>query len=224
LEGEDCEPVFEAYSEAYSPAILGMMEIDGIDINQGLRRFAYDEEAYLCLLRSYLVNTRPLLDEMTQMLAGGDLEGYTIVVHGIKGTSFGMGAFQAGEMARLLEQLASAGEAKQLVAKNEVFVAAMESLLDSIEDTLALFSQENKKPYKEHPEPSLIQELRDACHAYDVSKVDAALAQLESFTYERDCEALVAWLRKQIDEMNYDLVAGDDWPFVICTTKTMVRS
>jgi len=191
-------------------APLGGMIIEGIDMAAGLERFGNSGEAYAKVLLSYTVNTRPLLGDMGLFLAAEDMAEYAIVVHGIKGSSYGMGAKVAGEGAERLERLAEAGDTVSVSAEHEPYIEYMEALLNSIDSALEVYFSKNKKPTATAPNPLLLQELREACAEYDAGRVDNAIAQLESHEYESGAE-LVAWLRGQVEDMNYDVIAGGDW-------------
>jgi hypothetical protein len=56
-----------------------------------------------------------------------------------------------------------------------------------------------------------LRELREACAAFDMDRADKTMAQLESFHYERGGE-IVAWLREQIDMMNFEKISRGEWP------------
>jgi CheY-like chemotaxis protein len=186
--------------------LLSDIKIDGIDVTAGLERFAGDGEAYVKLLQSYAVNTRPLLDDMKRYLASGSLGDYIITVHGIRGSSLGMGAKKAGTEAGRLERLALADEKTLLSVENDAFMEYMESLLTSIDNTVGEYTSKTKKPLLAAPDPALLQELREACTEYDAGRVDSIMSRLESHEYESGAE-LIVWLRGQIEDMNYDEVA-----------------
>ncbi|MCL2806754.1 MAG: ATP-binding protein [Coriobacteriia bacterium] len=204
-------PSSEMDGEGLTALPLGGITIDGIDIAYGLERFAGGEEAYVQLLRSYLSNTRSLLDEIARLLDMEDLEGYAIVVHGIKGASYGMGARCIGKKAEQLERWAHEGHAKRVFAENPGFATSLRSLCDAIDQALLCYRQTRVKPCKAAPDPLLLENLWNACMAFDVGSVDAIVAELESYTYEDNGKELVGWLRQQIDEMNYEILAKGDW-------------
>ena len=178
-------------------------DIDGLDIDAGLARFGGSGEAYIKVLRSYALNTRALLNNMKKHLATGNLPDYAIDVHGVKGSSRGAGATQAGHYAERLEQWAKKGDKEQVLAENGAFMTYVNNLLDSLDEALARYDLEHKKPAAPAPDPALIEELREACGEYDINRVDQAMLQLESFAYESGAQ-LVTWLRQQVDEMNFD--------------------
>ena len=198
-----------AFSED-GPLPLDGVTIDGVDVVAGMERFGNCEDAYIKVLRSYSVNTRDLLTSLKELLDAENLVDFTIALHGIKGSSYGVGAVWAGTCAERLERLADEEKTEQVSAEYSVYVKYMEILLDSIDDALELYDSTNKKPALPEPDPSLLQELREACGDYDAGRVDRLMEQLEAYEYDNGA-GLVAWLRGQVDDMNYDEIAGGNW-------------
>jgi len=188
--------------------------IKGLDAEAGVKRFGGDEKAYIAVLKTYVSTTRPLLDDMSKKLESGDLKGYAIDVHGVKGSSFGICAMRAGKEAEDLERFANEGEEEKALAWNKVFTKYMEGLLDSIGSALEAVGAENGKPLAVSPDRGLLRRLRAACWKYDVGRVDSIMAELDSFEYSKDTE-LVDWLRSQVDEMNFEEISDGVWPYGI---------
>jgi len=172
-------------------------QVEGADLQKGFERFGHDLESFLEVLRSYAANTRPLIEAARKV---DDLAAYAIVVHGIKGSSRGIGADLAGDQAEDLEKAAKEGDLSFVAAHNAAFIETVEKLVGDLENLvpgLTLW-----KPKKDKPDSRELERLLAACKAYDMDAVDAALAELEGFEYETD-EGLVAWLRENVDQMNF---------------------
>ena len=176
--------------------------IDSVDTKAGIERFGGNVDVYVNVLRSYAVHTRPLMGAIEKHLAGGNLRDYAIVMHGIKGTSFGIGAIKTGVQAERLEHMARAGETDKVNALNGDFMINLERLLDSIDSALSKYDKKNKKPAALAPDPTLLGELIEACREYDAAKADRIMSQLESCDYGNNKD-LILWLRRRMDEMNY---------------------
>ncbi|MDR0502869.1 MAG: response regulator, partial [Treponema sp.] len=189
----------------------GQIMITGVDIAAGLRRFAGNEEEYMKILKSYTVNTRPLLDVINKYLEEENLSDYAVTVHGIKGSSFGIGAMRLGTHAERMERLAKSGNKEQVMAANSAFLKSVNNLLGSIDSALDQYAAKNKKPVKAAPDPELLQDLRKACDEYDVGRIDGIMAALESFEYRNGAE-LVAWLHGQVEDMNFKEISNGSWP------------
>jgi len=206
----------DKYEETNHPVKNGETLLDGIiikDVNldKALELFSGDEEVFIKVLNSYLVNTRPLLRNIQKYLESENLTDYAVIVHGIKGSSFGIGAIRAGEDAQRLERMARAGKADEVLAENDAFVKYMENFLDSLDGTLEIIKAKNRKPVASAPDPALLRDLRSACMEYDVGKVDKIMAALESFEYANGAH-IVHWLQEQVDEMSFREISEGKWP------------
>ncbi|MCL2214973.1 MAG: ATP-binding protein [Treponema sp.] len=204
------------------------ISIEGINIDSIIESFAGNEEIYIKVLHSYAANTRPLMNDLKKYLDCGDLAEYAVAIHGIKGSSFGIGAMRAGKKAEQLERMVkeSTADSKSfepqirrfmaektdyLFSKNESFINLMEILLNSIESALAAVGAKCRKPLAATPDPALLMELREACVEYDIGKVDKVMEKLDSYKYEKG-GALITWLHEQVDDMSFSEITGGNWP------------
>ncbi|MDR1069230.1 MAG: response regulator [Gracilibacteraceae bacterium] len=184
-------------------AAAGGLKIKGIDVEKCLSRFGGDMETCLQVWRSYAANTASLLE---QMRGGADgpkqMAAYAVVAHGIKGSSRGICADAAGDMAEALERAAKAGDTAFIRAYNADFIRTAETLLENLRQALDRAGRDTPKPRKAEPESALLRELRRCCADYDMDGIDAVMEELERFDYEREGE-LTAWLRERIDRMEF---------------------
>jgi len=198
-------------SENDCDSFLEGMEIAGLDIWEGLTRFNYDEELFIDIMRSFTKTTRLLLSNLADYLIAEDLEEYATVVHGIKGSSYGISANEVGKAAEALEVLATEKNLAAVKAGQKPFEEITSALLDEIDAALSAIDDVISKPLRAAPDPVLLQELREACKAFDMDRVDRAIEQLESFKYESG-DKTVTWLREQIDNMTFENVYDGEWP------------
>jgi len=199
-----------SYSSKNEEAFLNGIAIEGIDIDKGLKLFSGDKEVFINVLHSYSVNTRPLLGIIKKYLESDNIADYGVTVHGIKGSSFAIGAIQAGKYAERLEYMAKMRKMDEVLVENEVFDKYMENLLDSIDGTLNIIKVKNRKPIASSPDPELLQELRSACMEFDMGKVDKIITLLESYEYIKGAQ-LIKWLHEQVDEMNLSEISDGNW-------------
>jgi CheY-like chemotaxis protein len=106
-------------------------EIKGLNKEKGLTQFGGSEETYLTVLQSYVVNTPDLLNQI-RTCTEEQLEEYAVVVHGIKGTSYGICADAVGKQAETLEQAARQGGFRYIDKHNDEFIKATEELIERI--------------------------------------------------------------------------------------------
>jgi hypothetical protein len=191
------------------PALLPEgLAAEGLDLRAGKER--YGEDAYLEVLRSYCIHTPALLEKMRNLtkaaLKAGAVGEYTITVHGIKGSSYGICADGAAKQAEALEHAARGGDMAFIEANNSRFIETAETLLQNIQNLLAgINGRTAAKPRSPSPDPALLEELLAACKHYKASLMEETLRKLEGCEYESGGE-LVAWLREQADNLEYDAI------------------
>jgi hypothetical protein len=162
------------------------------------------------VLRSYSVHTPPLLEKLRELTRAGlgaeTIGEYTITVHGIKGSSYGICAGGTAKQAEALEHAARNGDMQFFEANNGSFIENAEAILRGLRDLLSILAgQSAAKPRVPAPDPVLLAELLDASKAYKANLMEKALAKLESYEYESG-GALIAWLREQADNLEYDAI------------------
>ncbi|MDR0819885.1 MAG: response regulator [Oscillospiraceae bacterium] len=179
--------------------------INGIDIEQGLNHFGGDEEIYFDVLKSYALNTPSLLDQMRDC-SEETLPNYAIVVHGIKSSSLSIGADPIGAKAEELEFAAKAGNFAFVSEENDSFIVTVRTMIEQLSDMLKDIDEMNPKTEKPEPDADVLDALLEACKAFDIDGVDAAMEELESCVYESRGE-LVEWLRAQVNVTGFKQMA-----------------
>jgi hypothetical protein len=188
--------------DLFGPLLAQRGRIDGLDLAECLERFGGDGEIVFQALRSYAANTPGLLDQVRGP-SEKDLPDYTIVVHGIKSSSYGICAGRVGKLAEDLERAAQAGDFAFIREHNGAFLKAAEELIAALSSLLA--GAEEGKARREEPDAAALGRLREACAGYDMDGVDAAMAELEGYSYERRQE-FVVWLRERVDAMEFQQI------------------
>ena len=176
-------------------------DVSGLDVEKGLRRFGSDGESYMRVLNSFMVNTPPLLDKIRR-INKDDLENYAITVHGIKGSSRGIGADAVGDMAEALEEAAKSGDFEFIAAATPGFLKATDKLIGDLGVALARMVRENPKEKKDKPDRETLIKLMNACEKYQMDGVDEAMTELEKYQYDTGGD-FVEWLRENTDQMNF---------------------
>jgi len=169
---------------------------------EGLERFGGDEESFLQVLRSYAVNTAPLLEAVGEV-DENSLYDYAIIVHGIKGSSRGISANAIGDMAEALENAAKAGDLGFVRANNPGFLEAARNHLAELNNIFVSADGQNPKPKKDKPDEKILAGLLTACQNFDIDKIDTLMSDIEVYEYTSD-NGLAAWLRENVNLMNYD--------------------
>jgi len=183
-----------------SPGSLNM-DVAGLNIPDGLKRYNDDKATYLKVLHLYATNVSSMLNSM-ETVSEDKLANYEITVHGIKGASLDIFAEQLGKSAKDLEMAAKSGDLSYIMANNAQFIESARKLISELESALSAIDAENPKPKKEKPDPEVLSELLNACKSYDMDVADAAIEEIEKYQYTAD-DGLASWLRENIDMMNF---------------------
>ena len=182
--------------------------IEGIDLTQGLERYS-SESAYLEVIRSYQIHTPALVEKIRAFNRGESnmsMSDYTVVIHGIKGSSYGISANAVGALAEELERAARAGDRQAVVKNNVELITMIESLLSNIKELVQIVGKGSiEKKLSPFPDPLLLSRLFDAAKGYRASEMEQIIKELESFEYESGGE-LVEWLRNQMDVLEYNVI------------------
>ncbi|MDR1690014.1 MAG: PAS domain-containing protein [Clostridiales bacterium] len=197
--------------EGETASFFASLTIDGVDTVRALERFGAGGSVWTDVLRSYALHTPPLLSRLREHLAEENLADYAIIVHGIKGSSYGIFAADAGRAAEKLEMASKNGFIDEIKSGHAAFEEQVRRLLGDIDEALKKIDAAITKPTAEEPDTALLAQLREASDAFDMDRVDTIIEQLEAFRYEKG-EKLIAWLREKVNGIEFEEIAGGEWP------------
>ncbi|MDR2471427.1 MAG: transporter substrate-binding domain-containing protein [Treponema sp.] len=202
----------EEAGEQAEPGKLAAVTIDGVDLAAGAAQFG-GEDSYLEIVKVFIHDTPRLLETVQNCLdsfrimpaaaaqALEALKSYTITVHGIKGSCYGICAAPVGDMAKELELAAKAQDLGKVITLNNRFIQETEKL---VEELKVLFPARQEKPRleKTNPDPALLQKLLDGARAYDINEMLSVLDELEQYYYLENND-LVEQLREAAHDYEY---------------------
>jgi CheY-like chemotaxis protein len=163
----------------------------------------YSENDRGTILRSFVTHLPPFIEQVKDT---SDLARYAIAVHAIKGAALNIDETHLGKLAEQLEHAAKTGDANTVQARNAEFVQLASERVEAIRQQLSTTTKESRRKTEAAPDPVLLAKAKDAAESYNTSALKKALETLESSDYREGGE-LIAWLRAQYDEMDYDKIA-----------------
>ena len=182
--------------------------VAGLDMREAVARFG-DTTVFFEVLRSYAASMPELLERMRRPTEE-KLAEFTITAHGIKGTSYSVGANALGDMAKELEQAAADRDWPKVQEALPAFLEAAEELLRGIvvllRERMGASAAADDKPLKSAPDPGELAALYQASLSCAHSTLEQRLQALERYRYQTDGE-LVAWLRERVDSLDYDQIS-----------------
>ena len=180
------------------------IELTGIDLVHGKNQYA-NESVYLDVLQSWHQHTPALLEKLRNP-AMENLQEYAIVVHGLKGSSYGISANDIGNKAQELEDFAKAGDLSAVQEQNPFLIEMIQMLFLDIGTLLGkIAAKKGEKQIVPAPDAAQLQNLLEAAKRYKTILMEEIVSDIESYEYESGAE-LVAWLREQLDNLEYDAI------------------
>jgi CheY-like chemotaxis protein/anti-sigma regulatory factor (Ser/Thr protein kinase) len=177
-------------------------DLEEIDLAEGLQRFSGNHHVYYDVLRSYRDSVNDLVGQLSDPNKD-NLKNYTIVIHGLKSSSYGVCAKGIGRLAEDLELKAADGDLDYVRENNPNFLFAVDRMMDSLGRFFDLeHKKKGAKPEKPEPDPAIMAKLREACRTYDMDGVDSAISELEAYRYKGDPK-LTDWLKDRAEVMDF---------------------
>jgi HPt (histidine-containing phosphotransfer) domain-containing protein len=159
------------------------------------------KESYLEIIRVFCTQTEA---EAQKLLDRRELAGYTMTVHGLKGSLFGICAAELGNKAAALEKAARDGNSAELEEGTPGFLKELEELVSVLKE-LPEKSAKTPKGRKEKPESELLAALLSAARNFNNGLMLECLNALEEWDYVNG-GGLISWIREKADEYDYEAI------------------
>jgi CheY-like chemotaxis protein len=115
--------------------LLKKTSIEGVDLVSGMNRFNNKAEVYLKILTTFVSSMPSMLDKLREVTEA-NLPDYAILVHGVKGSCYGVGVDKVGKMAEALEFAAKAGDLQQVQEGTGLFIKEAEQMLSRLAELI----------------------------------------------------------------------------------------
>jgi CheY-like chemotaxis protein len=179
--------------------------IHGIDRQAGLARFGGNEEVYLSVIRSFKVSTAHLIEKI-RSVSPETFADYAIIIHSIKGSSYGVEAHEIGKKAEELEHAAKRGDFQFVLDNNAAFIKTTEKLLADLATlTDASATKVDETARLRAPDDALLIRMEEAAANFRIDILEEIMRSLERFKYETETE-LIAWLQKNVNRMDFSAI------------------
>ena len=175
--------------------------VNGLNTNNGVKRFRGDWETYLEIVKSFSANMKLVLDTIREVNEE-NLSDYAVIIHGVKSSCKGISADAAGNLAESLEEAAKNGAFNFVKTKNKLLLDILEKLTEEIDYAFDSEIENKNKPKKDKPYAEALLKLCEACESYAAEEIKKAMKEINAYEYEAD-DGLVLWLRDNVSQMNY---------------------
>lgn len=110
---------------------------DGIDEEGCLLIYDNDQNFYRLVLDTFQKEITKTVKDMAAAFSAGDIEGYRILVHGLKGSGGSVGAKALVEMATISNELIKEGKWDEAAVYHEPILNELERLIRMIPERLS---------------------------------------------------------------------------------------
>jgi len=200
--------ILESKERNCDPAadILKNSNIDGVDLAETLKKFSDNSDAYFLAIQSFIKHVGKSVDNIKEV-SPQNIKEYSISIHGIKGSCYGIGAKNCGDSAKELEMAAKSGNFDEILLKNGDFVKKVEKIINSLQILTAtieeLKAKSDERNIVSKPSEKLLADLLRAAKDYNIQEMDIAMTALSANKYQEQ-DDLVKELSELVRDFRYD--------------------
>jgi signal transduction histidine kinase/DNA-binding NarL/FixJ family response regulator/HPt (histidine-containing phosphotransfer) domain-containing protein len=182
-------------------ALNACLEIPEIDIPAGLRNSGGSAAFYADVLLSFCLDADKKIMEISGAMEKKDLDLYTILVHGLKGTAFSIGADSFAMLAGKMENAGENGDISAINHNTEILLSELRHLTDNIRTALLGCAERMKR---QEGTDVQIKTLKKALLQMDVEVVNELMAQYINMPLDLKTRAIISAIDQHILFYEYD--------------------
>lgn len=187
----------------------------GFNLRNGLRYMGGDKTLYGKVLRDFHSILQEKETALKDFLQKGDMPGYTIIVHSLKGNARNVGADDLADEAFELEKMAKAGQLEDVTVRSPILFSMMNTMRNSLRVYLET-EDAGEKTQQEAPEESAgkiteedwvraLQELAARLDDFDGESAASKLRELKRYDRPESDKKMLRLCEKAIKDYAYDI-------------------
>ncbi len=187
----------------------------GFNLRNGLRYMGGDKALYGKVLRDFHSILQEKETALKDFLQKGDMPGYTIIVHSLKGNARNVGADDLADEAFELEKMAKAGQLEDVTVRSPILFSMMNTMRNSLRVYLET-EDAGEKTEQQTPEESAgsitedewvraLQELAARLDDFDGESAAAKLRELKRYDRPEPDKKMLRLCEKAIKVYAYDI-------------------
>lgn len=187
----------------------------GFNLRNGLRYMGGDKALYGKVLRDFHSILQEKETALKDFLQKGDMPGYTIIVHSLKGNARNVGADDLADEAFELEKMAKAGQLEDVTVRSPILFSMMNTMRNSLRVYLET-EDAGEKTQQEAPEGSAgkiteedwvraLQELAARLDDFDGESAASKLRELKRYDRPESDKKMLRLCEKAIKDYAYDI-------------------
>jgi len=200
----DSEHAEDVRPATYTKALAAAAEIEGMDIELALSRISGMQGVLESIIKQMAYSIAGMLKKMDAFLSAGDLRGFSIEAHGLKGALANIGAAHNSELAAELEIASKAENMPLCVDKFAVFADVMESFASKLK---GIFPQTEATDKPRGEDQFLADKASEAISYLDRFEAVNALGSLNAlgkFTFGAEADAIISGAKGAAEAFSYE--------------------
>ncbi len=187
----------------------------GFNLRNGLRYMGGDKALYGKVLRDFHSILQEKETALKDFLQKGDMPGYTIIVHSLKGNARNVGADDLADEAFELEKMAKAGQLEDVTVRSPILFSMMSAMRNSLRVYLET-EDAGGQMQKQEPEESVctiteeewvraLRELAARLDDFDGESAAIKLRELKRYDRPETDKKMLRLCEKAIKDYAYDI-------------------
>lgn len=187
----------------------------GFNLRNGLRYMGGDKSLYGKVLRDFHSILQEKETALKDFLQKGDMPGYTIIVHSLKGNARSVGADDLADEAFELEKMAKAGQLEDVTVRSPILFSMMKNMRNSLKVYLETEDAEEEKAQAgeldvtekitEEEWVRALQELAARLDDFDGDGAASKLRELKRYERPESDKKMLRLCEKAIKDYAYDI-------------------
>lgn len=187
----------------------------GFNLRNGLRYMGGDKALYGKVLRDFHSILQEKETALKDFLQKGDMPGYTIIVHSLKGNARNVGADDLADEAFELEKMAKAGQLEDVTVRSPILFGMMNTMRNSLRVYLETEDAGEKTGQQETEESAgniteeewvrALHELAARLDDFDGESAAAKLRELKRYDRPEPDKKMLRLCEKAIKDYAYDI-------------------
>ena len=187
----------------------------GFNLRNGLRYMGGDKTLYGKVLHDFHSILQEKETALNDFLQKGDMPGYTIIVHSLKGNARSVGADDLADEAFELEKMAKAGQLEDVTVRSPILFSMMKNMRNSLRVYLETEAAEEEKAQTEVSDSveriteeewiRALQELAARLDDFDGESAAAKLRELKRYERPESDKKMLRLCEKAIKDYAYDI-------------------
>lgn len=209
----------DAYEEEEAGNELSIREsqlyLMGFNLRNGLKYMGGDKALYGKVLHDFHSILQEKEEALKDFLKKGDMPGYMIIVHSLKGNARNVGADDLADEAFELEKMAKAGQVEDVTVRSPILFSLMSNMRNSLkvyldnEEKLAVKQEEEEvqeiENITEDDWEKALRELADRLDDFDGDTALVRIRELKRFDRPESDKKMLRLCEKAVKDFAYDI-------------------